>query len=270
MGVRGIPPILFSRNEHKLKLKSSLVKAQNSLTLRLIQFGLKKSTPVSLERLGSHYGGWYVPSDFANSSSYQKVLISAGIGQDVTFDIEMQKRNFYVVAIDPLKSSCNFAVNSELDQSKLRIVNAGLWVNSGQTIFHPPKIKTHNSWSITSSQKSSSVLGTKFNTITIAEILRFIPGDQDRQIVVLKMDIEGAERYLFESIIINHNSFDFIGIELDYIYLLPFTQIFKRLGLILETRKNIRNLEAVGLTLVHSDSFNFFWLNINLLRKIKK
>jgi FkbM family methyltransferase len=182
----------------------------------------------------------------------------------------MQKRNFYVIAIDPLKSSCNFAENSELDQSKLRIVNAGLWVNSGQTIFHPPKIKTHNSWSILNSQKSSSVLGTKFNTMTISEILRYIPGDRDRQIVVLKIDIEGAERYLFESILTNHNSFDFIAIELDCINLLPFNQIFKRLELILEIRKNIRSLEAVGLTLIHSDYFNFFWLNVNLLSKIKK
>ena len=93
---------------------------------------------------------------------------------------------------------------------------------------------------------------------------------EDRRIVVLKIDIEGAERHLFESILTNHNSFDFIAIELDYINLLPFSQIFKRLELILETRKNIRSLEAVGLTLIHSDYFNFFWLNVNLLSKIKK
>jgi len=80
------------------------VEIQNLATLNLILFGLKKYKSLILERLGTSYGGWYVPIKFSELNTFSKTLISAGIGHDVSFDIEMQKKNFYIIAIDPYRS----------------------------------------------------------------------------------------------------------------------------------------------------------------------
>jgi FkbM family methyltransferase len=230
--------------------------------------GLKKTSPIPLERLGSSYGGWYIPKEFVNLSKFKKYLISAGIGHDVSFDIEMQKRDFYVIALDPLVDCCNFALNSDLDQTQINIINAGLWVNSGNTLFYSPKIVTHDSWSITNSQSTSETISKLFPTVKLSQILTEIDCDKNQRIVMLKMDIEGAERYLFTEIELNYQNLDFIGIELDYIHLLPFTKIIKRMMLILETRRNIANLHAKGFMFIQNDDYNFFWLSENLLTKI--
>ena len=86
---------------------------------------------------------------------------------------------------------------------------------------------------------------------------------------MLKMDIEGAERFLFEEIELNLNRLDFIGIELDFIHLLPFLKFIERIKLILEARKMIITLRELGVFLIFNEGFNFFWINKIYLAKIK-
>jgi len=252
-----------------LSVKTFFVRIQNLATLQCILFGLKKSSPVNLERLGSNYGGWYVPTEFSKSNNFEKFLISVGIGHDVTFDIELQNRGFMVIAIDPLEESCNFARNSELDQAKAKIIKAGLWLNSGETRFYPPKQENHDSWSITNSQYTSETASRFFPTVTLADILQEIGEKKSHQIIMLKMDIEGAERFLFNEIEVHHKHLDFMGIELDYIHLLPFLKFSERIKVILESRKTLRNLRNLGFFLIFNDNFNFFWINEIYLSKIK-
>jgi FkbM family methyltransferase len=224
---------------------------------------------VTLEKLGSSYGGWYVPTNFLKNNDFEKFLISVGIGHDVTFDIELQKRGFKVVAIDPLEECCNFARSSDLDQTKTKIINAGLWLNSGQTRFYSPKIETHDSWSITNSQYTSKAASKFFPTVTLEDVFKEIGNEKSQQVIMLKMDVEGAERFLFKEIEANLNRLDFIGIELDYIHLLPFLKFIERIKLILEVRKTITILRKLGLLLIFNDDFNFFWINEIYLSKIK-
>ena len=219
------------------------------------------SSPVTLEKLGSNYGGWYVPLEFSLNNNFDKFLISVGIGHDVTFDIELQKRGFRVIAMDPLEECCEFARNSDLDQTKTKIINAGLWLNSGKTRFYSPKIETHDSWSITNSQHTSKAASKFLSTITLKEVLKDIRNYESEKIIMLKMDIEGAERFLFKEIEVNLELLDFIGIELDYIHLLPFFKFKERINLILEARKTIITLQKLGLFLIFNDEFNFFWIN---------
>ena len=269
MGVRGIPINLCQESELRLSVKTFFVRIQNLATLRCILFGLKISSPVTLERLGSSYGGWYVPADFSKNNNFEQLLISVGIGHDVTFDIELQKRGFKVVAIDPLEECCNFARSSGLDQTKTKIINAGLWLNSGETRFYPPKLETHDSWSITNSQYTSKTESKFFPTVTLENVLRDIRNKKSQQVIMLKMDIEGAERFLFEEIELNLNRLDFIGIELDFIHLLPFLKFIERIKLILEARKMIITLRELGVFLIFNEGFNFFWINKIYLAKIK-
>ncbi len=269
MGVRGIPIHSSNESELGLSIKTFCRRIQNLATLRCILFGLKVSSPVTLERLGSSYGGWYVPANFSKNNDFEKFLISVGIGHDVTFDIELQKRGFKVVAIDPLEECCNLARSSDLDQTKTKIINAGLWLNSGQTRFYSPKLETHDSWSITNSQYTSKAKSKFFPTVTLEDVFKEIGDKKSQQVIMLKMDIEGAERFLFKEIELNLERLDFIGIELDYMHLLPFLKFIERIKLILETRKTITILRKLGLFLIFNDDFNFFWINEIYLSKIK-
>ncbi len=252
-----------------MSVKTYCVRIQNLVTLQCILFGLKMPSPVTLERLGSRYGGWYVPTKFSLNNNFEKFLVSVGIGHDVTFDIELQKRGFMVIAIDPLEECCNFAHNSDLDQTKTKIINAGLWLHSGKTRFYSPKIEDHDSWSITNSQRTSKAASKYLPTITLKEVLKDIRNYESEKIIMLKMDIEGAERFLFKEIEVNLELLDFIGIELDYIHLLPFFKFTERIKLILEARKTITILRKLGLFLIFNDDFNFFWINEIYLSKIE-
>ena len=109
----------------------------------------------------------------------------------------------------------------------------------------------------------------QFPTITLDEILQEITGDSIQKIIMLKMDIEGAELHLFKDILKNFQKIDFVAIELDYIHLLSFIKLITRLKLILETREILRNMKSKGFLLVKNEGFNFFWVNEMFLAKLK-
>ena len=252
-----------------MNLKNTCVYFQNLFTLKLITMGRRDKTTLDLQRLGSTYGGWYVPTEFSNFENNKNVLISAGIGHDVSFDIEMQKKGFNIVLLDPLQECCKFAENSQLDQSKIKIINAGLWLKTGKEMFHPPKHPNHVSWSITNRKASPKELGKLFNVVSLEDVIKEIKIDKEEKIIMLKIDIEGAERYLFQAITLNSSFFDYVAIELDYLNCLPFHKFIKRVMLITETRKNIKNLNLKGLKFVCNDSFNFYWVNSRFFDKVK-
>ena len=269
MGARGIPKKPIPKENLHLNLKSLCVHFQNLLTLKLITFSLLEKNQVTLQRLGTSYGGWYVPIEFSNFHNHKKILVSAGIGHDVSFDVEMQKYGFYIILLDPLYECCKFAADSELIQSKAEIINAGVWLKSGQVFFHSPKKIDHDSWSITNNQDNPKKSGKVLDVIALEEILQKIKVDKSMQIVMLKMDIEGAEQFLFEVVAENNSILDFVGIELDYLNSLPFNKFVKRIDLIVETRKKLKILRLKGFKFVYNDSFNFFWVNTNFLDKVK-
>jgi hypothetical protein len=55
-----------------------------------------------MEVLGTNYGGWYVPIDM--NLTKDSVVYSAGVGEDISFDILLQnKYDCHVYLIDPLQ-----------------------------------------------------------------------------------------------------------------------------------------------------------------------
>jgi hypothetical protein len=127
----------------------------------------------------------------------------------------------------------------------------------------------HVSWSITNSQNSPDSFALKFEVIELNDVMRKILKTNENQLTVLKMDIEGAERYLFTAIEENSNNLDFVGIEMDYLQLLPFSRFITRVKLIIETRKNLKSLNLNGFRFIHNDLFNFYWINTITLNKLK-
>ena len=199
-------------------IKSFLVNFQNRLVIEMVKRGLYKAKKYKfpLVRLGSDYGGWWVPNFLLKQSEAQGgTLISCGIGGDITFDIELQKRNFEIIALDPLPSSCLFAKSNFPTLSKVKIINKGLWKDSGSVAFHSPIVENHDSWSINNSHMNLNSQIAFLECTTLEEIVKENSIGKNTVNSILKMDIEGAEIEIFDSIVSIEYDFDFICIELD-------------------------------------------------------
>jgi FkbM family methyltransferase len=241
-------------------VKTLLVGAQNRLVVWFAARPfLSNVEEIELLRLGTDYGGWFVPRNALSDNSRIKYLISVGIGHDVSFDREMQKFGFSIIAIDPLKECCDFARTQLVDTEGLTVINSGLWKEKGEVLFFPPNSQNSNSWSITNEHRTATNLSQAFPTITLSDIFQ-LKSDISSAYVVLKIDIEGAERFLFEDIISHSEHLEFICIELDFLQILPFLAIRERVLRIVEARRILRELSLKGFDLVHYEGFNFYWM----------
>ena len=64
----------------------------------IFRSSIRCSSDIPTVRLGSDYGGWWVPLDLPVGS----FCVSAGVGEDITFDLEIiETFDCSVLAIDP-------------------------------------------------------------------------------------------------------------------------------------------------------------------------
>ena len=167
--------------------------------------------------LGTNYGGW---SLIDQPKLKNNIIISAGVGEDISFDVEMiNKYDLKVIFVDPtpralqhlsiFKNSLgNPKTGSYLNgglqpieaydltgitESNFFIVDKALFNTSGKTIkFFLPPNKEHVSHSISNWQnnfkKESDFI--EVETISILDIISYY---NIENISLIKLDIEGAE-----------------------------------------------------------------------------
>ena len=76
------------------------------------------------------------------------------------------------------------------------------------------------------------------------------------------MDIEGGELAILENSFSEVERFDFVAIEMDFLSLVPFLSITKRLNRIKRAKLILASFENCGFQLVLVENFNFFWLKL--------
>jgi FkbM family methyltransferase len=137
-------------------------------------------------RLGSDYGGWNIPKGTISSDS---VVYAAGIGTDISFDLELVSRfGCHVHAFDPTPKSIQWLEEQDLPD-KFHYYPWGLADYNGEAQFHIPKNPTHISHSMIGSQVTTAETVT-VQVWTIKKIVGKLGHDR---LDLLKMDIEGAE-----------------------------------------------------------------------------
>lgn len=138
------------------------------------------------ERYGSDYGGWDVVTANINSRS---VVYSFGIGEDVSFDIELiEKFNLIIHGFDPTPKSIEWVKKQNLTTHFI-LHEYGIAAFDGNVLFNPPENPNHISHTLL--ERPS----TKAKTISVqVKRLQTIMNElgHDR-IDILKMDVEGAE-----------------------------------------------------------------------------
>ncbi|MFA7172600.1 MAG: FkbM family methyltransferase [Kiritimatiellia bacterium] len=146
----------------------------------------KKDVRLPSERVGSDYGGWSVVLDEINAKS---IVYSFGVGEDVSFDVELiDKFNLVVHAFDPTPKSIKW-VSEQNMKSNFIMHNYGIASFNGYVDFSPPENPQHVSYTMlnrpSTSERAISLPVKKLSSI-MAEL-------GHHEIDILKLDIEGAE-----------------------------------------------------------------------------
>ncbi len=243
-----------------LTLAHILVNIQNRLTIFLVIKSSKASVQsVPLHRYGTSYGGWWLPTGWV-ATDKKCVLVSAGLGFDTSFDKSMLENGFTVIGLDPLVDCCLAADENLRQFSKVKIINKGLATFSGLQEFFEPKVRSHDSWSTINANEVEGALVKQFEVVSLHDLIKGHPEIQNASFRYLKMDIEGAELALLKESFDDIERFDFVGIEMDFLSLIPFLRLKKRLQRIREARRILIRFSSSGFDLVYNENFNFFWM----------
>ena len=163
-----------------------------SLGKRLIKLLLGKDllfrpdVKMQCERLGSNYGGWHVAIAALDETS---VVYSVGVGEDVSFDLELIRRSGVTVhAFDPTPRSIAW-VRRQSFPRQFVLHEYGLANFNGMAQFYGPENPSNVSHTLVEgSDHSEEPISVPVKTL---EAIRVELG-HDR-IDLLKLDIEGAE-----------------------------------------------------------------------------
>ncbi|MFC1960141.1 FkbM family methyltransferase [Chloroflexota bacterium] len=156
--------------------------------------GIKIHTQPDLQKLGTNYGGWVIPSSILNENS---ICYCAGVGEDISFDLALIKNyGCPVYAFDPTPRSKTYVDQNAAGIAEFHFHPSGIWDENTTLKFFSPQNSEHVSHSIGNLQNTSDYFEAPCKTIpTLMQELGHT------HIELLKMDIEGAEYQVIDSII---------------------------------------------------------------------
>ena len=201
---------------------------------------LRPDPPAGMVRLGSDYGGWWIPTAAA---SHGTVAFCVGVGEDITFDLALHDRGCTVVAIDPVpRAAAHIAANAPEDD-RFAFRPYGLAASDGVVAFFPPRDPAHVSYSMTNLQRTT--VATPLPVRSLASAMAETGHDR---IDILKLDIEGAEYEVLDALLADRLRPPVLCVEFDQP--MPLRR----------TLRMTRRLVAAGYRVAKIDRFNVTFL----------
>ena len=227
------------------------------------------NVPCEVSFLGSSTGGWTVPSSLLRPGA---TAVCVGVGEDMSFDVELNKRGLNVYALDPtprskahvmslLDAAANhrsFRINgsranyelAKFCSDRFRYLEIGLWEKDTSIRFYSPQHRSHVSHSIVNLHRTDSYFEADCLSLRSVQKLLGI-----QTIDLLKLDVEGAEYAILSDILeqgphprVLCFEFDELRTPLDGHYM----------DRILTA---IRELKDNGYRLAHIESSNTMWID---------
>jgi FkbM family methyltransferase len=138
-----------------------------------------------LLRLGSAYGGWWVPETLITEDW---ICYLAGVGTDISFDLALVERfGCRVWGIDPTPRTAAWVAERDIDQ-RWTFVPIGVAGEATELRFYAPQNPDHVSHSMKNLQNTD-----RFFTAEVVTIAALMNRLGHNRIDLLKLDIEGAE-----------------------------------------------------------------------------
>ena len=220
----------FSRSSHRLVTLERQIRFK--VKIFFMDGWLRPKRPMNMHRFGTYYGGWWIPR--VDPSEGAAVCVGAGL--DVSFDLELQRLGYRVYTVDPTPASIEYVSRTA---PQLTLVRIGVWDQVGEIDFEQDR--TYNdSWAIGAGGSGATSV-TSFPVTTVKELLAAL---DEREVAILKLDIEGAEHAVIRSMIQDQVRPRCICIEFDD----------QRL---LKVLASVRLLEQYGYDLYQIENYNF-------------
>lgn len=165
-----------------------------------------------MEKLGTNYGGWYVPTNM--NLNENSIVYSGGVGEDISFDILLQsKYNCNILLIDPTNKAIKHfdevkkyynskqlftggiqqdyyskIANLKPDFNKFNYMSIGLWNKKEELKFYKQTNDNYVSQSLV-----ENMFGSNYDIVEVNSIKNIMEENNHTHIDLLKLDIEGAE-----------------------------------------------------------------------------
>jgi FkbM family methyltransferase len=161
-----------------------------------------------LEEIGTDYGGWVVPTSLLNSDS---ICYCVGCGEDISFDIGLiNSFSCDVFGFDPTPRAIKHVRTVAGQNPKYHFNDVGLWDKEDTLKFFAPRNLHHVSHSLLNLQKTDDYI-----SVNVKRLSRLMDELSHQRLDLLKLDIEGAEYKVIESIIEDNINIKVICVEYD-------------------------------------------------------
>ena len=166
------------------------------------------SRKLKFKTYGTKYGGWAIPNSLVDSDS---VCYLAGCGEDISFDLELIRNfNCHVYAFDPTPRSITYVKDRTVGVKNYHFSPYGIWSSTDRLKFFVPKNPNFVSHSITNLNKTENYL-----ELEVKSLMDLMSLNNHSSIDLLKIDIEGAEYEVIDSMLKNHISVGIFCVEFD-------------------------------------------------------
>lgn len=150
---------------------------------------------MNVQRLGTDYGGWEIDLDLVPKESF---IIDAGIGEDMSFSLELIKyKAVKVAAVDPTPRSKDFMHDILKGEhgGQFMYWQSAISITGNQSILmYKNKNLNHASDSLISSHNAVGTNAYTVDTLSITQLIGMI----GTPLSVIKLDIEGAEWSVYD------------------------------------------------------------------------
>jgi FkbM family methyltransferase len=192
------------------------------------------------ERIGTRYGGWTIPGGVLNQHS---VCYCVGCGEDISFDLGLIERyGCQVFAYDPTPRAIAHVRQAAAGVPAYRFFDVGVWNHDDMLKFFAPRNPNHVSHSLVNLQHTE-----QFIEVKVARLNRLMQANGHDRLDLLKLDIEGAEYVVLDSILQDRIPIKVLCVEFDEFWHPQDSNARARI------RKYVKTLMADGYELLSAD-----------------
>jgi FkbM family methyltransferase len=233
-------------------LKGRLFRIQNDLLIYLATKGIVSNSNIPVIFIGNNYSGYWYPADLVSS---QGTLWGVGLGMSSSFEVEMGAQGYKIYGFEPDKRFFEIA-QDEFVGIDSEIFPYGLWDKEGRFDSFGNNISLVNIFDNSESNHDSLEIREIHH---VANELNLVNQQSPR---VLKMNIEGAERDILQSLIERPLPFEVLLFQAEFLLHLRFFKISKKFRATLELRKLLQGLLLADYQLIHVQTNQFTLISV--------